>query len=820
MDKPTLLIGIGTSGLRVLEQVQNFYYESTGTNRPAHAQFLYLETDENARPGVTALKNEITRVHISLNEKETMINSLKKEEALDAWWLPPSRHILDSGFGAGGLPAFGRVALWGAENFDNVSKQILNAYEKVASHTVEDSNDSKPAVFVTGSLTGGTGTGTFIDIAYLIRNLFDDIADLYGLFMIPGRTGYDGKEIIYANTYASLKMLEHFNKIGNGYKLRWPNGHKANFDQPPYEFVQFISQDYNGDVPSISSLTGLYKMAGMYLFLNVFGLRKKRLVRFGDAKGNQHLDKYGTFGLSAIQYPKSQLEEHLAIQLTEEVLNRWVDANNYFNQGNLIPIQKSRHLVLDRTKRNFEKFLREAFTELDATEVRAGRSIINDLKEKTRTLKNKEYEEGSPEDFIRSNFSSSVAANYYSAVKNNLRAAEDILIEKISELIIHATDQFENLIVVREHLEAIVQAIDETTNYWISIKVSGRPDKWELVLNSQVNWMLKNRYQYLFQGDNVLEDRMRSTLELMKMHLFANKLVDIKKCITQGEIILKSNNGVDLPTVKQIDHIIGAINATLGKSEDSKLPKNFKTLKTRREEIKNDIGDVTIPILRVFPSGSVSEELSRSLDKYRRGINNSIPGKSALIGQNELWNYLIINKSDLHDTLYKDGIRSFEAEIRKYESVPDMNISDFVRKEPDESIKIANRATYPLVKINSDKETLFGNSMYLPKMVIGQSKAMVEDVLSLFKEERYLEFNASSDDGIWVDKDLKNLLVFYEERGYMQDKTTFNPLKHLRFIREIEDIYSEYPELKRISAEEWHMLRIPYYKFEPKQEKA
>ncbi|MGB3182102.1 MAG: tubulin-like doman-containing protein [Cyclobacteriaceae bacterium] len=812
MDKPTLLIGIGTSGLRVLEHVQNFFYESTGKNRPENVQYLYLETDENAYPGVTALKNEIARVHISLNEKETMINALEKDDLLDAWWLPPSNQIMDSGFGAGGLPAFGRVALWGRDNFEKVSTHIKNAFEKVGSHTVEGSDDSKPAVFVTGSLTGGTGTGVFIDMAYLIRDILRGIDDLYGLFMIPGRQGFAGKEVIYANTYAGLMMLDHYNKKENDYRMRWPNGHNVHFEEPPYEYTQFISQDYNGNVPSISSLGGLYKMAGLYLFLNAFGLRKKRLVRFGDAKGNLHLDKYGTFGLSAIQYPKSQLEEHLSIQLGEELLGRWTDPEYYYRQGTKTPVSRTHNAIVNGTKKKFERFLREAFDELNGTEVEAGRKVLTDIDVQTQNIRNKNYDAASDLEHIQSRFSSNVTANYYTAIKNNLRVAEDVLIERIAELISHATERYENLYVVREHLIAVVDAINETVQYWQSLKVSGKPDRWEVMLNNQTRWMLKNRYKILLQADQVLADRMRTTLELMKMHLFANKLVDIRNSITKGELAIRSIANVELPRLKQVDNMIRVIRETLGTQQDNKLPRDFKTLKGRRQEIEQDISDTTIPILRIFPSGTVDDELQRSMERFRRASNNTIPGKEAMIGKEDLWSYLNQASEGMHKRLYRDSIRSFERQVRKHNAVPNMDVSEYIRKEPTESIKIARRATYPLVKINSDKQTMFGQSMYVPKMVIGQNMSMISKALEHFKDEKYLDFQGD-EDGTWVNEDLQNMLVFYEEKGYMQDKTNFEPLKHLQFIDEVKKLYYEYPGYKSISPEDWHRLRVPYFKY-------
>ena len=89
MAKPTLLIGIGTSGLRVLEETQKFYFEHTGTNKPGNVEYLYLETDEESFPSTTVLKNEIKREYLDLSNKETKINNLiDKIPKTENYWIP------------------------------------------------------------------------------------------------------------------------------------------------------------------------------------------------------------------------------------------------------------------------------------------------------------------------------------------------------------------------------------------------------------------------------------------------------------------------------------------------------------------------------------------------------------------------------------------------------------------------------------------------------------------------------------------------------------------------------------------------------------
>ena len=111
MAHPTIIIGIGSSGLKVLEEVQKFHYESFRQNKPEHTEYLYLETNKDNRVGVTALENEIKRVYLSLSQMSTMIQNIKTRG--DADWIPDLGSLINNSLGAGGIRPCGRLALWG-----------------------------------------------------------------------------------------------------------------------------------------------------------------------------------------------------------------------------------------------------------------------------------------------------------------------------------------------------------------------------------------------------------------------------------------------------------------------------------------------------------------------------------------------------------------------------------------------------------------------------------------------------------------------------------------------------------------------------------
>ncbi|MEM7101688.1 MAG: tubulin-like doman-containing protein [Bacteroidota bacterium] len=807
MAKPTILIGIGTSGLYVLENVQNFYFENTGKNKPDHVEYLYIETNKDNQPSVTALDNEIKRVYMSLGEMEKMVESIKNDTFITSNWVPPSERLVDEGLGAGGIPSCGRLALWGknneGNNFVNVMNAIRNAYSKVGNHTVEGVEDNKPAVFVTGSLVGGTGTGIFIDMAFIIRHIIDDIQELNGLFLMPPRpVSYKGMEVIYSNSYSAYWSLNYFNDAEKKYHVNWPNHTEYSSNKPPYQLVQFLTQDYNDGSPPISSLGGLFKMAGLYLFLNIFGLRAKRQERLVDAFGNGHLKYYDTFGISAIQYPKTQIQEHIALNLSIQLLERFVDSSNYYIQGYKTPIDRS--AISNEMIESFDTILREAFSALNVV---GGRNLEADIK-KQATLINKGDIEGNRDDYVTKLFSSNNTGNYYDAVRNNIQVAVDVIIMRIAELVKNSVNTFENLYVAKSQLDSLIKALNETLKYWNSLGLSFVPAKWEDLLRRQTKWMLKGRYKALLEQDNVLEDRLGTTLDLMKMHLISKKLVDIRQNITEGDIPYPTDTLPDryeLPRLNVIEDMIDEISQTVGRVESYDEPAGFKTLRRRKSDIESEMEDETIPILRVFPNGTFLEEVEKSYQQYLRKTNKSYPSKTTVIGQQNLWDYLqSAHSRTMKKVLYGDFIQAFERELNQTESVPDYEVSEYIENNPKEAVRIAKRSLAPLLLVNKP----FEDSPYIPKVIIGSDSRKIRKIVQIFRDDNFSDFK-DKDDNILEIRNLKNVVVFYVERGMLENRT-FNPLKDITYLDQVKAKFEAYPKDVNIPIERWHNYRFPY----------
>ncbi len=795
MATPTLIIGIGTSGLYTLEHVQRFYYETYKKNKQEHVEYLYIETNKDNQVGVTPLPNEIKRVYVSLGEMEKMVANLKKDGCGD--WLPPSNQLVNAGLGAGGIRSCGRLALWGCnsegDNFKNVVDAINNAYGRIASHTVKGAEKSKPTIFITGSFTGGTGSGIFIDMGYLIRHLIKDIKELFGLFLLPSKpSSIRGFEVLYANSYGALRDLEHFNKVESVYKEKWPNGVSTEFSVPPYELVQFISQDYYDGSPAMSNLGALYKMAGLYLFLNIAGVKEKRMERFVDAKSAGHIDKYGTFGLSAIQFPKDQIQEYVASKLSIDLINRWTDSAQYFSNNEKKQINKA--VIFQQTNKLFDDFLVDAFKTLNSI---GGKDLIIEIEREAVKINSKNIK-GHPVDYISKMFTSSSDSNFYSLVKNNIQTAIDSLIDDIHDLVVNKLNETENLYFTKYILESITQSIDKTLEYWRQIGLSSRSDIWENILRDLCSNTQKKTYKIVLEQHAVLKDRLLTAFETMKMHLLIKGLVDISRQISKDDIPLKSSvSNKELPKIKTIDSFITLLSQVSGKLDTQE---NIFTFEKRIKNIEQDVNDETLPILRIYPSGSFINETENSKRIYIQKTNNNARTKDEVIKATTLWDYLIkSSKARFFDEIYRDCLNAYRSNIDMKDCVPDFDVSKYIIDNPEAGIRIARRALSPFISIDK----ILSPSAYLPKFIAGGDIGSIKEVIKVFKSNNFNDFGESTDRMLEL-TDMKNIFIFYDEKG------GFNLLSDLSYIEQMKNVYENPPSSETKTVERWKNERNAY----------
>ncbi len=259
-----LVIGLGTSGLHIIEECQQFHYQFTGKNKPDSVRYMYLETDVNQKPASTAMgQTDITPIYIGLQNIGAGITNLRANSQLNLSWIPPVNQALAAGTGAGGNSAYGRLALW--INYTTVRNTILQNWQQIQ-------GDQFTYVFIVGTLTGGTGSGTCVDMAYLLRDITQS-DNIFGLFLTPSRQqlGQGGTDALFYNYFSAITAIHHYSNNNNPFNITWPNGAKYQTNTDPFTQCNFLSQDYTNNAAPIS-VSELYKIAGLHIFSRIHSI--------------------------------------------------------------------------------------------------------------------------------------------------------------------------------------------------------------------------------------------------------------------------------------------------------------------------------------------------------------------------------------------------------------------------------------------------------------------------------------------------------------------------------------------------------------------
>ena len=210
--EPTIIIGLGGTGVDALKVVKKKVYEQLIPDNPndeipeyENIGFLAIDTD------AIATGNDANNLY-DLEAAECLSIQVSNPAAkgVEFAWLQPGLKVQGLN-GAGTIRQVGRYCL-----FKNIDKIIAKISDLRAAVTKRTSNN-KVNVHILAGISGGTGSGIFIDMCYIIRDLLGGDATLFGYFFMPdvnlNKAGIAGNPLIMnrikSNGYAALKELDY-----------------------------------------------------------------------------------------------------------------------------------------------------------------------------------------------------------------------------------------------------------------------------------------------------------------------------------------------------------------------------------------------------------------------------------------------------------------------------------------------------------------------------------------------------------------------------------------------------------------------------------
>lgn len=224
---PTVVIGLGQKGLEVLDQLSEVLKERFGSlDQVPHIRLIYLDTDADAvhaathgGPGPTVAGHEA--VLARLNRPSHYLKPATGKLAIGPWFNSKLLYRIPRNPTTTGLRPLGRLAF--VDNYRLIAGKVRADLEAVTKpdalaaanrHTRLGIRTNRPRVHIVTGLAGGTGSGMFIDLAFVTRYLLKQLGyskpDVIGHLFLP-RADKAGKDMLATgNVFAALAELHHF----------------------------------------------------------------------------------------------------------------------------------------------------------------------------------------------------------------------------------------------------------------------------------------------------------------------------------------------------------------------------------------------------------------------------------------------------------------------------------------------------------------------------------------------------------------------------------------------------------------------------------
>lgn len=812
-----LVIGVGSTGLSAMEQAQQFYYEFTKQNSPGkqNSAFLFLETDSTRKPRLTPNgTTDIVSCYLCpQNITATLTNWKGKYK-----WMPAVANVLNSHTGAAGQPTYGRIALWEQEN--TVRNNISQLYAQIGG-----SGDTN--IYIVGSLTGGTGTGIFLDLAYMIRQITGN-NNIYGMFMLPnkGDVGNITKDVIYENAFSSLRALDKFSKAeklqqedtvegeepkkGKKSKKKDTSYEYTNFQcvlpggtdisnlSAPFYNVQFFTQDFSDATASMTTLSQLVQSVGFNIALRMLDVTNQDApfqslinARLVDYTGHVPDGIFTSIGMNVFQYPEGLLEEYFTTkQLDDTMLRRWADTTNFIDiHGTPHAIETLKNRISLEATRFVHDSVEKAIEKCQSEQMLGKATFHAALETEIANIQTGNYQAPSLKHYLFSLLDAdSSAPKFYSAISGQATLLRDELIVAIANKIEQESTSYQNIEIVKLWMDNITKALLSLVNNWQKrYSIDGTPSGWKNCWQKQFNDRLEHGglwYSMLASKREWYKEAIGGAAKLCYFNAFIKMIEQINDAIVNknGTLGLSTASGIAVPTVRDYEEIVNRLAILLN-------PQHNDSLVGREKAIYAQLTNNANPQLNfLYVGDKCDDDVISATGKY-----HALPKRLSYsdISGDSLWHFLLnpggCNK--IRAIMIAKGL-AYIQQLSLFANTDVVQIMQNLPQSHHAYQKVNNLLTAVEGVIRKDVPamvSLVGTEQFYShhclKLIVATPLPQNVGVAQLMSNAYPVNTTASN----YVQlPSMKNTVVVYQEYGFLGNDAkganrTFNPLSHLSY---------------------------------------
>lgn len=346
---PTVFIGLGGSGSdvvnRIARKLQSRWNWHT-LDKLIH--FFAIDTNTHDLSKQDAIPRE-NRILISDFDKRVYVeqkrgkNYQDEDKFLTQWVHDWYQFRGTRGAGAGQIRIESRLSLYYQLEQDRgrIIQRFTSAMNTARHHDNPYRKNEPPHfnVFIYGSVAGGTGSGSFVPMAYLMKELVRQqgwIPKTYGtiilpsLFLneVPGALHRD----INANGYAALKELEHLMKLGaegstteEEFHYNPNNPHEPRVTDKPYDFVYLADKPTTFEIQQYKN--AIADAAYLLLYSPILGAQASDYDNYEKhQKGlvSGYTVYYGSNGCSVLLLPDEDVLHYCAMRYAAKAMGDYL----------------------------------------------------------------------------------------------------------------------------------------------------------------------------------------------------------------------------------------------------------------------------------------------------------------------------------------------------------------------------------------------------------------------------------------------------------------------------------------------------------------
>jgi hypothetical protein len=348
--QPALVIGIGQLGVDTLSQLRQRLTTEFGEADLPHLRMVVVDTDPDTLQQATA-----SFVRASLRTQETLLTRLQRPShflkgrdgklCTDSWLNSKLLHRIPRDLNNAGLRPLGRLAF--VDNYRSIARRLEAELVSLASQDTPCNSDSafdlgvrttRPRVYIVTSLAGNTGSGMFLDVAYLVRKLLGDQghadAEIVGVFYLPSVRRDVTLAQPLANTFAALTELQYYCQPNTVFSAHYETAGSTKGDRvtevgPAFQrCILMRLPEPRGKISSTDNSPAVSR-AGDFLYRDLTtalgqAIDAERHAKVAEISAD-NVSVLQAVGLSRILWPRLALMEDCARRLATQLVARWMN---------------------------------------------------------------------------------------------------------------------------------------------------------------------------------------------------------------------------------------------------------------------------------------------------------------------------------------------------------------------------------------------------------------------------------------------------------------------------------------------------------------